>query len=88
MKYTIIGDWYEVDLSSSFAVVAEGDTFEEARENAAPAVLERFPYRAEGDDGETPETFWGGDRGAYVVAAFEGDLSAQAVDGAAFELIA
>ncbi|THA53264.1 hypothetical protein [Streptomyces sp. A1136] len=86
--YTIIGDWYEVwDLADSFAVVAEGADFEEAKTNAAAAVLETFPWRAE-EDGETPETLWGGDNGAYVVAAFLGDLGAQAVDAANFRLIA
>lgn len=88
MKYTIIGDWYEVwDLAHSFAVVAEGADFEEAKANAAAAVLETFPWRAE-EDGETPETLWGGDNGAYVVAAFLGDLGTQAVDAASFRLIA
>ncbi|KIF03350.1 hypothetical protein PL81_24775 [Streptomyces sp. RSD-27] len=88
MKFTIIGDWYEAwDLASTFAVVADGADFEEAKANAAAAVLEAFPHRAE-EDGETPETLWGGDHGAYVVAAFLGDLGAQAVDAAHFELIA
>ncbi|MFC9260804.1 hypothetical protein ACFRFJ_16380 [Streptomyces hydrogenans] len=88
MKYTIVGDWYSVpDLARSFAVVAEGEDFEEAKANAARAVLEAFPHRAE-EDGETPETLWGGDHGAYVVAAFAGDLSALTVDDAEFMLIA
>ncbi|HET6354686.1 hypothetical protein [Streptomyces sp.] len=89
MKYTIIGDWYSVpDLASAFAVVAEGETYEEAKENAAEAVLEHFPHRADGEDGESPETLWGGDNGAYVVGAFMGDLSDQAIETATFELIA
>ncbi|HBF82630.1 MAG TPA: hypothetical protein DD420_22665 [Streptomyces sp.] len=89
MKYTIVGDWYDCsDLSSAFAVVAEGETFQEAAKEAAEAVLERFPHRAEGELGETAETFWGGDNGAYIVAAFEGDLSARALEAATFELIA
>ncbi|MFJ4879893.1 hypothetical protein ACIP93_32465 [Streptomyces sp. NPDC088745] len=88
MKFTIIGDWYELwDLASTFVVVAEGEDFENAKANAAVAVLEAFPWRAE-EYGETPETLWGGDHGAYVVAAFLGDLGAQAVDAVEFELIA
>ncbi|MCX5318141.1 hypothetical protein [Streptomyces sp. NBC_00154] len=79
MKFTIIGDWYTVrDLASSFAVVAEGDTYEESKANAAASVLERFPQRADGDDGETSETLWGGDCGACVVGVFVGDLSGAA----------
>ncbi|MGW0653263.1 hypothetical protein ACWD4T_31470 [Streptomyces umbrinus] len=89
MKFTIVGEWYHVeDLAFAFVVVAEGNTYGEAVANAAPAVLERFPQRAEGEDGETPETLWGGSNGAYVVAVFEGDLSAQAIDRYTFELIA
>ncbi|MFC7261467.1 hypothetical protein [Streptomyces lutosisoli] len=89
MKFTIVGEWYHVeDLASTFVVIAEGKTYAEAVANSAEAVLERFPQRAEGEDGETPETLWGGDNGAYVVAAFEGDLSAQAIDRDTFELIA
>ncbi|WP_331718476.1 hypothetical protein [Streptomyces sp. NBC_00624] len=89
MKFTIIGDWYTVpDLASAFAVVAEGDTYEEAKANAAVSVLEHFPHRANGEDGETPETLWGGDYGAYVVGVFVGDLSSEAVEGPTFELIA
>lgn len=89
MKYTIIGDWYDCcDLSSTFAVVAEGRNFQEAKAKAAEAALKRFPHRAEGEEGETEETFWGGDNGAYIVAAFEGDLGAQAVEAATFEMIA
>ncbi|MFE6461977.1 hypothetical protein ACFVP0_31535 [Streptomyces cinereoruber] len=88
MEFTIIGDWYEVwDLASPFAVVAEGADFEEAKANAAVAVLKSFPHRA-GEGGETPETLWGGDHGAYVVAAFLGDLGAQAVEDTDFRLIA
>ncbi|WP_331735431.1 hypothetical protein OG590_40440 (plasmid) [Streptomyces goshikiensis] len=86
MKFTIIGDWYEVwDLASTFAVVAEGADFEEAKAHAAAAVLKEFSCRAEE---ETPETLWGGDHGAYVVAAFLGDLGALAVDEAHFVLVA
>ncbi|MER7112532.1 hypothetical protein [Streptomyces sp. NPDC000229] len=89
MKYTFVGDWYDCwDLASAFAVVAEGESLDEAKQNAAEAVLEHFPHRAEGEDGERPETLWGGDNGAYVVAAFEGDLSAQVIESATFELIA
>lgn len=89
MKYTIVGDWYDCwDLASTFAVVAEGETLDEAKRNAAEAVLEHFPHRAEGEDGESPETLWGGDNGAYVVAAFEGDLLTRAIESATFELIA
>ncbi|MBT2439748.1 hypothetical protein J7E93_06355 [Streptomyces sp. ISL-36] len=89
MKFTIVGDWYDCwDLASTFAVVTEGETLDEAKQNAAEAVLEHFPHRAEGEAGETPETLWGGDNGAYVVAAFEGDLSTQALESATFELIA
>ncbi|MEU5109613.1 hypothetical protein AB0H07_46520 [Streptomyces sp. NPDC021354] len=89
MKYTIIGDWYSVpDLAPAFAVVAEGENLEEAKRNSAEAILERFPERAEGESGETPETLWGGDNGAYIVAAFHGDLSGQTADGTTFELIA
>ncbi|MFD9047760.1 hypothetical protein [Streptomyces zaomyceticus] len=88
MKYTIVGDWYEVpDLASPFAVVVDGADYEEAKTNAAVAVLEAFPHRA-GEGGEMPETLWGGDHGAYVVAAFHGDLGTHAVDTANFELIA
>ncbi|MFE5795785.1 hypothetical protein ACFQ8C_24870 [Streptomyces sp. NPDC056503] len=88
MKFTIIGDWYSVpDLASSFAVVAEGEDFEEAKTNAAHAVLEAYPHRAGEGYEETPETLWGGDNGAYVVAAFHGDLTAQAADAAEFKLI-
>lgn len=89
MKYTIVGDWYDCwDLASTFAVVVEGETLDEAKQNAAEAVLEHFPHRAEGEDGESPETLWGGDNGAYVVAAFEGDLRTRAIESATFELIA
>lgn len=36
MKFTIVGGWCTVpDLASVFAVVAEGDTCEEARANSA-----------------------------------------------------
>ncbi|MFE3121856.1 hypothetical protein ACFXHD_00355 [Streptomyces hydrogenans] len=88
MKFTIIGDWYSVpDLASSFAVVADGKDFEEAKANAAHAVLEAYPHRAEEGYEETPETLWGGDNGAYVVAAFFGDLSVHAVSTDDFVLI-
>ncbi|MFC9260798.1 hypothetical protein ACFRFJ_16410 [Streptomyces hydrogenans] len=89
MKFTIIGDWYDVpDLANSFAVVAEGEDFEEAKANAAHAVLDAYPHRAEEGYEETPETLWGGGNGAYVVAAFLGDLSAHAVGAAEFVRIA
>ncbi|MGY3341150.1 hypothetical protein ACVW0K_007343 [Streptomyces filamentosus] len=89
MKFTIIGDWYSVpDLANSFAVVAEGEDYEQAKANAAHAVLEAYPHRAEGEYGETPETLWGGDNGAYVVAAFLGDLSGQVIEEKEFTLIA
>ncbi|MEU9064978.1 hypothetical protein AB0D13_40660 [Streptomyces sp. NPDC048430] len=89
MKYTFVGDWYDCsDLASTFAVVAEGETVDAAQQNAAKAVLEHFPHRAEGEEAETPETLWGGDNGAYVVAAFKGDLRSLAVETATFELIA
>ncbi|MFE5113510.1 hypothetical protein [Streptomyces sp. NPDC056663] len=89
MKFTIIGDWCTVpDLASAFVVVAEGGTYEEVKANAAVSVLERFPHRADGEDGERPETLWGGDYGAYVVGVFVGDLSGEAVEGPTFELIA
>ncbi|MGW6569823.1 hypothetical protein [Streptomyces sp. NPDC054975] len=89
MKYTIVGDWYHCwDLAPAFAVVAEGETLDEAKRNAAGAVLEHFPDRAEGEEGESLDTLWGGDNGAYVVAAFEGDLRAQAIESVTFELIA
>ncbi|GAA3372318.1 hypothetical protein GCM10017744_103360 [Streptomyces antimycoticus] len=81
-KYTIIGDWYSVeDLAPSFTIVTEGETYEEAETNAATTLLEYNPQRAEGENGETPETLWGGDNGAYIIAAFEGDLSDQLVQG-------
>ncbi|WP_351234761.1 hypothetical protein [Streptomyces sp. NPDC002133] len=41
----------------------------------------------EGSPGESAETLWGGEGGAYVVAAFAGDLSAEAIEDATFELI-
>ncbi|WP_351234749.1 hypothetical protein [Streptomyces sp. NPDC002133] len=89
MKYRIIGDWYDCwDLASAFAVVADEASLDEAKQNAAEAVLEHFPHRAKGDKGETPETLWGGEGGAYVVAAFAGDLSAQAIESVTFERIA
>ncbi|MFI8515290.1 hypothetical protein ACIGHB_29600 [Streptomyces sp. NPDC085460] len=89
MKFTIIGDWYSVpDLADTFAVVAEGENYEEAKGDAARAVLGAFPHRAEEPYCETPETLWGGDNGAYVVAAFLGDLCDQVVEGADFTLIA
>jgi activator of 2-hydroxyglutaryl-CoA dehydratase len=89
MKFMIVGDWCSVpDLASVIAVVAEGETCEEVMANAAVSVLERFPHRADGEDGETPETLWGGGRGAYVVGVFAGDLSSAAVEGPTFELIA
>ncbi|MGW0704217.1 hypothetical protein ACWD0A_34040 [Streptomyces sp. NPDC002867] len=70
------------------AVVAEGEALDEARQNAVEAVVEHFPHRAEGEDGESPEALRGGDNGAYVVAAFEGDLRTRPIESAAFELIA
>ncbi|MFP1629724.1 hypothetical protein ACLB9X_32220 [Streptomyces sp. 5K101] len=74
--------------STSAAVVAEEETLDEAKQNAAGAVLEHFPHRAEGEGGESPETLWGGDNGACVAAAFEGDLRTRAIESATFELIA
>ncbi|MGW7007227.1 hypothetical protein ACWGCW_31585 [Streptomyces sp. NPDC054933] len=77
MKWTFVGDWYDVgfDLAEPFTVVAEGENYETAELNAATAMLNAYPYRVE--EGETPETFWGGDHGAYTCAVFEGDLSGQ-----------
>ncbi|GAA0574664.1 hypothetical protein [Streptomyces mordarskii] len=83
MRYTIIGDWYSVeDLAEAFTIVTEGESYEEAQQNAAATLLEYNPLRAEGEKGETPESLWGGDNGAYIIAAFEGDLSDQMVHGA------
>lgn len=89
MKYTFVGDWYNVpDLAPSFAVVAEGDNYEQAKRNAEELVLEQFPDRASGGDGESPRALWGEENGAYVVGVFAGDLSGQAVESPTFELIA
>ncbi|WP_351234266.1 hypothetical protein [Streptomyces sp. NPDC002133] len=66
----------------------DGEILEEARRNAAGAVLEHFPHCAVGDGGERSETLWGGHDGACVVAAFAGGLSAQAIEDVSFELIA
>ncbi|MEU8708725.1 hypothetical protein [Streptomyces sp. NPDC048565] len=89
MKYTFVGDWYDCwDLASAFAVVAEGETIDAAQRNAAQAVLEHFPHRAQGEGAETPGTLWGGDNGAYVVAAFKGDLRTVVIETATLELIA
>ncbi|GHJ98038.1 hypothetical protein SNE510_75570 [Streptomyces sp. NE5-10] len=76
------------DPAGSFAVVAEGEGFEEAKAKAAHAGLDACPHRVGEGYEETPETLRGGGKGAYAVAAFPGDLRVHAVDAAEFVLIA
>lgn len=84
MKCTFVGSWTEVwDGSQDFVVMAQGETFEEAKANAATAVLERFPHRA-GEKG--PDEFW--TECAYLIAAFDGDLTPVAFEGATLLVIA
>ncbi|MFB8442682.1 hypothetical protein ACFC7A_26890 [Streptomyces niveus] len=85
MRYTFVGTWLEVsDGSQDFVVVAEGETFGEARDNAAAAVLGRFPHRAR--SGEVPYEFWEED--AYLIAAFDGDLAPIVFESATLLVIA
>ncbi|MFD8386191.1 hypothetical protein ACFV2X_48125 [Streptomyces sp. NPDC059679] len=74
MKFTFVGEWYNSETTDPvFSVVGEGATYEEAQIHAAGKVLREFFDHLDG--GQTAEDFWWSDHGAYICAAFQGDMT-------------
>lgn len=87
MQFTIIGAWRD-DQPPSFAVVAEGDSYPEAEVNAAHQILANIPSRSNQPDSETADTLWWGERGAYVLAVFHGDVTSHLIPDRLLKVIA
>ncbi|MBO1332548.1 hypothetical protein [Streptomyces sp. VRA16 Mangrove soil] len=85
--YTFVCDWlnYMTQLTDcKFAVVTHGETYQQAVENAAKAVLDFFPNVAEY---ATPKSLWNTDNGVVRIAEFYGDVTASLVDLHAYDII-
>lgn len=87
MIYTLVCDWADITTSLTddrFAVVVEADTYQQAQQKAARAVLTHFPDSTEF---ETEETLWESDTGAVTLLALYGDRTADLVDRSTYDII-
>ncbi|QNP67952.1 hypothetical protein [Streptomyces genisteinicus] len=87
MIYTLVCDWADITTSlmdNRFAVVTEADSYEEAQQKAARAILARFP---EATEFETEDSLWESETGAVTLLALYGDRTADLVDRTEYDIL-
>ncbi|TXS34831.1 hypothetical protein [Streptomyces sp. t39] len=87
MIYTLVCDWADITASlmdNRFAVITEADSYEEAQQKAARAILARFP---ESTEFETEDTLWESETGAITLLALYGDRTADLVDRTDYDIL-